>query len=1008
VLRALCIGIDRYRPPINRLSCCAADAQAIAALLEDTHGPSVMRLIDDDATLDAIRRELTTLQGCDENDLVVISFSGHGTTDHRLVPIDVDVGDIAETCLSLDELAELLDAIPSKNLVVFLDCCFSGGFGGARVFAPTAAREISEDRSTLQTLVRGQGRVVLTASGAAEPALETLAFGHGLLSFHLIDGLQGAESLTSGGLIELMTLFNWVIGKVVESARRMNEVQTPTIYGSFEGTPAIEVLVPGAAYAAAFPGRVTPVVTADWTSLGPYGLPQSVIDVWAAEMPGGLNELQQQAVNGYGVLAGKSVFVVAPTGSGKTLIGEIAAVQRAATGGRAAMLLPLRALVNDKYEYFQRVYGDQIKVIRASGEYSDQTADLYAGQYDIALLTYEKFLNIAVATPYVMRSVSTVVIDEVQNISNPSRGASLEFLLTLLRSGHARGAAAQIIALSAVVGDTNGFEQWLNAGLLKTTDRPVPLRESVIDGLGNAQHREPDGSDSQEHYIDPAYVPGGEGSKQLIIPLVQRLVAEDKRVIVFRATKGQTHGTAGYLSQYLGLPRATSALEALPAGDLSASSQALRNALQGGVGFHNADLDRDERAVLETAFRDRDSDLRVLVSTTTLAMGVNTPAEAVVIAGLQHPFADAYSIAEYKNMAGRAGRPGLAETGESYIVASDRPTPSDAWHRYVLGAPEAIESHFLGQHTDPQTIIVRSLAALGGSVEEQELIDLLENSYAIWHLQHQGYSQGWDCGQLRADLEALIQGGLVDREPSGVITLTALGQFAGESGIEVRSVAQVSSALRFIGPAIGLADLVLLAQVTVELDGVYIPRNKRSRQEMQRWPNTLVRLGCTPGLINSLHVGGGDPMARAKRAVAALRFISATQLQQIEAELTQHMRESGIAGPIRGAAQRTRDVVSAVAQIATLQGRTLASEDLADVAMVLLETGAPAELAELAIALGSTLNRAQYLQLCAARIRTPADLLAADSAMLAELLGEELSDVVRRAASESADGGQAA
>ncbi|WP_122262119.1 DEAD/DEAH box helicase [Ornithinimicrobium cerasi] len=995
MLRALCIGIDAYPTPINRLSCCVADATAIGSLLLDTHGAGVTLLTNASATLDGIRGELGALAACDEDDLVVVSFSGHGTPDHALVPVDADVFDLAASCMPLDELAHHLDRIPSKNLVVILDCCFSGGFGGARVFAPTAKRQVAEDRTTLQTMVRGEGRVVLTASGASEPALETAAFGHGLLSYHLIEGLQGVEGLASDGLIDLMGLLRWTVAKVIESAKLINEVQTPTIYGSFEGSPAVEALRPGTAYAAAFPERVTAPVTAEWQTLKPYGLSEQLIDAWTTSMPAGLNELQQAAINDFGVLSGKSVFVVAPTGSGKTLIGEIAAIQQALTGGRSVMLLPLRALVNDKFAYFERVYGDRLRVIRASGEYSDQTADLYSGHYDIALLTYEKFLNIAVGTPYVMRSVSSVVIDEVQNISDPNRGASLEFLITLLRSGHARGSAVQVIALSAVVGDTNGFEQWLNAGLLKTGHRPVPLRESVLNGHGNAAHHHPDGTTSEERFVEPAFVPGGGGSKQIVIPLVKRLVDEGKKAIVFRATKGETEGTAVYLGRYLGLASADSALGALPAGDLSASSRALRQSLAQGVGFHNSDLDRDERAALERAFRDKDSDLRVLVSTTTLAMGVNTPAEAVVIAGLQHPQSNPYSVAEYKNMAGRAGRPGFADAGESYIVATSRPSPTEAWHQYVLGTPEPIKSHFLGANTDPQTIIVRALTALGRSVEERELVDLLENSYAVWHLKHVGQTDGWDTNQLRRDLQALINAGLIDREPTGAITLTALGQFAGESGLEVRSVERVSSALRFIGERIDLSDLILLSQVTVELDDVYVPRNKRSHQEMQRWPNTLLQLGCSVNLVRNLHIGGGDSTARAKRAVAALRFTSSMPLQGIEGELTQHMRESSIAGPIRAAAQRTRDVIASVSQIATLQGHQLSDEDIADVAVVLLETGAPRELAGLAIKAGSRLTRADYLELLGAGVRNPSDFLAMPELEMQELLGEELTAEMR-------------
>jgi helicase len=152
------------------------------------------------------------------------------------------------------------------------------------------------------------------------------------------------------------------------------------------------------------------------------------------------------------------------------------------------MLLPLKALVNDKYEYFNRTYGNQFKVIRATGDYGDEISDLYAGQYDLALLTYEKFLSLVIGTPFLMRGISLVVVDEAQNISDPGRGAALEFLLTLVRSGHARGGAPQVIALSAVIGSTNGLERWLGADLLSSQERPIPLRESIIDPTWLTNH----------------------------------------------------------------------------------------------------------------------------------------------------------------------------------------------------------------------------------------------------------------------------------------------------------------------------------------------------------------------------------------------------------------------------------------------------------------------------------------------------------------------------------------
>jgi replicative superfamily II helicase len=81
------------------------------------------------------------------------------------------------------------------------------------------------------------------------------------------------------------------------------------------------------------------------------------------------------------------------------------------------MLLPLRALVNDKFDYFRQMYGDHLSVVRATGEHADQVGMIYSGQFDLALLTYEKFLSIVTASPWVLCGVTLVVIDEAQNIA---------------------------------------------------------------------------------------------------------------------------------------------------------------------------------------------------------------------------------------------------------------------------------------------------------------------------------------------------------------------------------------------------------------------------------------------------------------------------------------------------------------------------------------------------------------------------------------------------------------
>jgi helicase len=919
VIRGLFIGIDRYSAPVSRLGCAVADSQALGSLFADTLDGEIVVLLDAEATLPGIIREIEGLKAAAADDLVIVSFSGHGTDDHRLVPVDVDVDDLAGSCMSLGDLAEILDAIPSRHLLVFLDCCFSGGFGGARVFAPTSTRSMIEDRSSLVALARGSGRVVLTASGAGEPALETAAAGHGIFSYHLIAGLQAPGGIGAAGRISLLKLIDYVTRNVVEEAARLRTVQTPTMYGTIEGAPTLPVLVPGERFAAAFPERVRSPVTSEWSSLIGLGFSESVLAKWAAVMPR-LNALQQQAINAYGVLDGKSLLVVAPTGSGKTFVGELATFKAVANGSRAVMLLPLKALVNDKFEAFTTLYGEEAVVVRATGEHSDQVGAIISGQYDLALLTYEKFMNLALAFPHVMRGISVVVVDEAQVIGDPNRGPSLEFLLALLRSGFARGHAVQIVALSAVIGDTNGLEVWLGGKLLRTTERPIPLRESVIDAYGSLRTLEPDGSESKvDNHIRPEMVGGSQTSKPWIIPLVRRLVGEGKKVIVFRATKGDTVGAASYLAGALRLPSADETLAALPDGDRSVASEQLGECVRHGVGFHNSDLDRDERSAIEAGFRDPSSPLRVLVATTTLAMGVNTPAEAVVIAGLSHPGGSPYSVSEYKNMAGRAGRLGHSDTGEAFIIATGDIGPGDAWHRYVNGVPEAVVSHFLQPTTDPQTLTLRALVALGSNVEESDLIALLENSFAVWRRIQDG-AHGWNIDALRQSLAALIHAGLLDREPDGRLTVTQLGRYAGESGLEVRSVTNVASLMRYAPAQLSVADAVTTAQVTLEMDQQYIPANRKSHQEKGRWPSRLRELGASGQLINGLHVGGGDAFMRVKRAVATLLFLSAAPMAEIERELLQHYRDNSASGPIRAVSTRTRDVIDAVCRIAEFSG----------------------------------------------------------------------------------------
>lgn len=996
------IGIDRYSSEaIPWLTCAKRDAVALFSLFSDNVPGEYKLLFDDGATRVNIEAAISNLSICSEDDIVIISFSGHGSPEHQLVAYDSDMFDLNGTTVPFDRLAELLGKIQARQVFCFIDCCFSGGLGAKALQLDFASRKSNSIEDTLKQF-SGIGRVVLTASKANEEAWENVSFGHGLLTFYLLQAFLGAEEVRKDGKIGIYKLLEYVTSNVRASAGQIGQQQNPMLLGQIVEEIYLPIFVPGSLYQTAFPELQCIKAEPDISSLSGLGFDKEIVDIWKASIPS-LNELQLAAINEYGLLQGNHLVVSAPTSSGKTMLGEMAAISGVKKRKRTIFLFPLKALVNDKLRQFEEAYLPlNIKTIKATGEStSDDIGPLMRGRYDICLMTYEKFTSIVLNCPFILNQVGTIVIDEAQMLSDRSRGVNLEFTLTLLKLKRLEGIEPQIIALSAVVGNFNGFERWMGAGLLVKKDRPVPIQEGIL--TSNGVYRSVS-SDTQEEsnvrFIQPEYRKGS--SQDVIIPLVRKLVAEGKSVIVFRETKPEAAACAEYLANSLGLPPALSALDALPDKDPSRTSQRLKKVLSQGVGFHIADLDPEERHIVEENFRNRASGLKVITATTTLAMGVNTPADAVVVAGLMHPGDNPYTVAEYKNIIGRAGRLGFSQKGESYLIAMTGGMEHYYWTGYIKASPEDLQSNFLMANTDVRSLILRVLSATGGKngMTPEQIISFLEQSFGAFQERLRFENWTWNAQLFLRALADLENHQLVQKDLEDMYRSTALGKLAGDSGLSVESIIRVVDCLSKMTEAqMTEPNLLALAQLCVELEEVYMPINRRSTQaEPATWAAEIRRQNIAHTIVSSFSKYANqtaDVTSKSKKTIACLIWMSKTSIADIENILMQHNVSSDAAGALRSVVARTCDVLPTMGAIAELiVGGSSIGERMGKL-LTRLELGVPADSLAISNIFGKTLSRGEYLQLLANRIFTSLDFNAANDDILLTILDKTKLNLCR-------------
>jgi hypothetical protein len=252
---AVVIGIGDYEhPSIPKLLYARRDAEAMYRfLIADGGYPKdhVVLLTDatpEKPTLRNIQRALGDFlsRKPGRNDMVVIYFAGHGAPEvdaagmdgdglaKYLIPRDADPDALYGSALPMREIEYIFARIPAERVVLLLDTCYSGTAGG-RTFARQQVRGRGVSEQFLERLTRSKGRVIMTASGANEVALELPELGHGIFTYFLLEGLGGKADRNGDGIVTVSELYEYVEEQVERKARETGGRQRPLLRGEIEG-----------------------------------------------------------------------------------------------------------------------------------------------------------------------------------------------------------------------------------------------------------------------------------------------------------------------------------------------------------------------------------------------------------------------------------------------------------------------------------------------------------------------------------------------------------------------------------------------------------------------------------------------------------------------------------------------------------------------------------------------------------------------------------------------------
>ena len=417
------------------------------------------------------------------------------------------------------------------------------------------------------------------------------------------------------------------------------------------------------------------------------------------------------------IAGGASVLVAAPTGAGKTVVGEFAAWLAMTRGGKTFYTTPVKALSNQKYTDFLEIHGGP-NVGLLTGDNS------LNGDAPVVVMTTEVLRNMIYEDSAALAGLRYVVLDEVHYLQDPYRGAVWEEILIHLPVD------VQIVSLSATVSNAEEFGEWLQTLRGRTEviieeKRPVDIEHWYFAGdeLLPMFVKKPDGTvmpnprgrELDRRRSSGARRPGRGGNrppqKRARIPwrtdVVDRLSSEGMLPAIYFifSRKGCGEAVKQCLREGVRLTSSDEARAIIEYADMHVADLPPNEldvlgyddwieGLRRGIAAHHAGMIPPFKEAVEDLFAR--GLVKVVFATETLALGINMPARSIVIESLMKFTGEKHeqmTPGEYTQLSGRAGRRGKDEIGHS-VVLLQRFVPFDGITRLASTRTYPLQSSF--------------------------------------------------------------------------------------------------------------------------------------------------------------------------------------------------------------------------------------------------------------------------------------------------------------------------